>query len=124
MGARGAEGRGVPAAGPTVTAAPPIRPMAPIPRPRGRQRPAAAPCPNRAAPRGERRSRTREEGSPLAMSDVLPISVFILTYNEAGPIQDCLRSLPPVSEVIVVDSLSDDGTPAIAESLGARVIQR
>lgn len=54
------------------------------------------------------------------------ISVVIPTLNAAGwlPAQiGALRmqSLPP-AEIILVDSQSDDGTPALAEQLGCRVI--
>jgi glycosyltransferase involved in cell wall biosynthesis len=52
-------------------------------------------------------------------------SVIIPTHNEAGAIAHVLADLPPdlVSEVIVVDSNSSDGTPEIAAKMGARVIR-
>jgi len=51
------------------------------------------------------------------------VSVIIPTLNEEEVIGDVLRKIPwdTVDEVIVVDS-SDDATPKIAESYGARVI--
>ena len=52
----------------------------------------------------------------------LPLSVVILTHNESANLPRCLRALPPGVETIVVDSGSTDGTPAIAEGLGARVV--
>jgi glycosyltransferase involved in cell wall biosynthesis len=53
------------------------------------------------------------------------VSVIIPTHNEAQAIGRVLGDLPSnlVTEVIVVDSNSNDGTPQIAESMGARVIQ-
>ena len=53
------------------------------------------------------------------------VSVIIPTHNEAGAIERVLADLPPdlVTEVIVVDSNSTDGTPEIAARMGARVIQ-
>ena len=52
------------------------------------------------------------------------VSVIIPTHNEAQAIGRVLADLPPgmVSEVIVVDSNSSDGTPEIAAQMGARVI--
>lgn len=53
------------------------------------------------------------------------VSVIIPTRNEAQAIERVLADLPPdlVTEVIVVDSNSDDGTPEIAARIGARVVQ-
>ncbi len=52
------------------------------------------------------------------------VSVIIPTHNEAQAIGRVLADLPSdlVTEVIVVDSNSTDGTPDIAAKLGARVI--
>lgn len=52
------------------------------------------------------------------------VSVVIPTWNEAGAIGRVIDDLPRpmVSEVIVVDAGSADGTPEIAEARGARVI--
>lgn len=52
------------------------------------------------------------------------ISVIIPTYNEGQAIGPVLADLPPgiATEVIVVDSNSNDGTPQIAAQMGARVI--
>ena len=52
------------------------------------------------------------------------LSVIIPTHNEAQAIGRVLADLPStmVSEVIVVDSNSNDGTPQIAAQMGARVI--
>jgi len=53
------------------------------------------------------------------------VSVIIPTHNEALAIGRVLADLPSdmVTEVLVVDSNSTDGTPAIAETMGARVLQ-
>jgi glycosyltransferase involved in cell wall biosynthesis len=53
------------------------------------------------------------------------VSVIIPTHNEARAIGRVLADLPSdiATEVIVVDSNSNDGTPEIAEKLGARVVQ-
>ncbi len=53
------------------------------------------------------------------------VSVIIPTHNEAQAIGYVLADLPSslVTEVIVVDSNSSDGTPDIAAKMGARVVQ-
>jgi glycosyltransferase involved in cell wall biosynthesis len=53
------------------------------------------------------------------------VSVIIPTHNEAQAIERVLADLPLdlTTEVIVVDSNSNDGTPDIAARLGARVVQ-
>ena len=52
------------------------------------------------------------------------VSVIIPTYNEAQSIGRVLVDLPAdiVTEVLVVDSNSTDGTPEIASKMGARVL--
>ena len=63
-------------------------------------------------------------GASCSSGDCLRVSVIIPTHNEAGAIAKVLADIPPdlVTEVIVVDSNSTDGTPQIAERAGARVI--
>ena len=53
------------------------------------------------------------------------VSVIIPTRNEASSIAHVLNDLPAnlVSEVLIVDSGSIDGTPEIAARMGARVIR-
>ncbi|MBU1233348.1 MAG: glycosyltransferase family 2 protein [Proteobacteria bacterium] len=51
------------------------------------------------------------------------ISVYIIAYNEAWKIRDAINSVLWADEIVVVDSHSTDDTVAIAESLGARVVQ-
>jgi len=52
------------------------------------------------------------------------VSVIIPTRNEAQAIDRVLPDLPAdlVTEVIVIDNISTDGTPEIAARMGARVI--
>ena len=52
------------------------------------------------------------------------VSVIIPTRNEASAIRRVLADLPAdlVTEVLVVDSNSTDGTPEIAAKMGARVV--
>jgi glycosyltransferase involved in cell wall biosynthesis len=53
------------------------------------------------------------------------VSVIIPTHNEAKAIGRVLADLPSdiVTQVIVVDSNSTDGTPDVARRMGAQVIQ-
>src|SRR5690349_21600084 len=51
------------------------------------------------------------------------ISAFVLAYNEAEKIKAAVETVLWADEIVVVDSHSTDGTPQIAESLGARVVQ-
>jgi glycosyltransferase involved in cell wall biosynthesis len=57
--------------------------------------------------------------------DHVRVSVIIPTYNEAQAIERVLADLPSdlTTEVIVIDSNSNDGTPEIAARMGARVVQ-
>jgi glycosyltransferase involved in cell wall biosynthesis len=50
------------------------------------------------------------------------VSVLIPTRNEAANMEECLRSVAFADDVVVVDSLSTDGTAEIAERMGARVV--
>jgi glycosyltransferase involved in cell wall biosynthesis len=52
----------------------------------------------------------------------MKISAYIIAYNEADKIRDCINSILWVDEIIVADSYSNDGTTEIAESMGAKVI--
>jgi glycosyltransferase involved in cell wall biosynthesis len=53
------------------------------------------------------------------------VSVVVPTHNEAQSIGRVLEDLPAhlVTEVLVVDSNSTDGTPEIASKMGARVLR-
>ena len=50
------------------------------------------------------------------------ISVYIIAYNEAEKIRDCINSVLWADEIILADSHSTDGTTEIAEELGAKVV--
>lgn len=52
------------------------------------------------------------------------ISLLILAKNEECNIKECIESCPFADEIIVIDDNSDDRTKEIAESLGAKVINR
>src|SRR5947208_5213000 len=54
----------------------------------------------------------------------MKISAVIIAGNEEAKIADAVRSVDWADEVLVVDSESTDRTREIAESLGARVIER
>jgi len=56
-------------------------------------------------------------------SIVLPLSVIIITKNEARHIAACLQSVSFATEIIVLDSGSTDGTIEIARQHGAVVHQ-
>jgi len=58
------------------------------------------------------------------MADKAPLSVVILTKNEAAGIADCIRSVQWADDVLVVDDESTDETRRLAEQLGARVLMR
>ena len=53
------------------------------------------------------------------------VSVIIPTHNEAQAIRRVLADVPSdlITEVVVVDSSSSDGTPEIASQMGARVVR-
>jgi len=53
----------------------------------------------------------------------LPLTLAIITHNEADNIARCLDSVPFAAEKLVIDSGSDDDTVAIAQAHGARVMQ-
>ena len=52
------------------------------------------------------------------------ISVVVLTHDEAINIERCLASVSWAGDVLVVDSGSKDGTQALAQALGARLLHR
>lgn len=52
----------------------------------------------------------------------IPVSVIVMTRNEAVNLPACLDALGRFAEVFVVDSHSTDGTPAMARERGARVV--
>jgi len=58
------------------------------------------------------------------MSSKLPISAFVITFNEEDRLEPCLQSLAFCEEIVIVDSFSTDRTVKIAESFGAKIFQR
>ncbi|TBL80626.1 glycosyltransferase [Paenibacillus thalictri] len=57
------------------------------------------------------------------MTDNIRLSLCMIVKDEAKRIADCLQSARQlVDEIVVVDTGSTDDTPAICESLGARVL--
>lgn len=55
---------------------------------------------------------------------VFPVSLLVMTYNEAHNIGRCLDSVPFVAEKLVIDCGSTDQTQRIAERHGARVLHQ
>lgn len=56
--------------------------------------------------------------------DSTPLSVCIITYNEAENLPRCLASVAFADEIVVVDSESTDRTVEIAVQAGCRVISQ
>ena len=57
------------------------------------------------------------------MPEPVRISATIITYNEERKLEACLRSLEGVAdEIVVVDSLSTDGTRAVCERYPVRFV--
>ncbi len=54
----------------------------------------------------------------------LPLSLAVITRNEAAGIARCLDSVPFAADKLVVDCGSSDDTVAIAEAHGARVVHQ
>ena len=52
-----------------------------------------------------------------------PLTLVLITLNEAANLQRCLQSVPFVDEIVVLDSGSQDGTRELAQRLGATVHQ-
>lgn len=52
------------------------------------------------------------------------ISAIVIARNEERHIAECLESLSWADEIIVVDSFSTDGTPAISSRYAHKVVQR
>lgn len=51
-----------------------------------------------------------------------PIAGLVITFNEADRIAECLQSMLPVcQELLVIDAGSSDGTAEVARSVGAEV---
>ncbi len=60
----------------------------------------------------------------ITTTSMVQLSVVVITYNEEDNIERCLKSILSIAdEILVVDSFSTDNTVAVAESMGARVVQ-
>ena len=60
----------------------------------------------------------------MPSSNQYSLSVLVMTYNEEGNIERCLKSVLGIGdEILVLDSYSNDNTVQIAQSLGARIEQ-
>jgi len=53
-----------------------------------------------------------------------PLTLVVMTYNEAKSIGRCLDSVPFAGEKLVIDSGSTDDTVAVAQTHGARVVHQ
>ena len=51
------------------------------------------------------------------------ISAYVIAFNEEDKIEDAMKSLDWVDEVVLIDSFSKDRTADIAEKYGARIVQ-
>ena len=49
-----------------------------------------------------------------------PVSLYIITFNEAQNLRELLPTVTWADEVVVVDSFSTDGTAAVCAQFGAR----
>lgn len=54
---------------------------------------------------------------------MLPLTLAIITKDEVDRLPEAIRSVPFAAEVLVLDSGSTDGTPDLARSMGARVVE-
>jgi glycosyltransferase involved in cell wall biosynthesis len=62
-------------------------------------------------------------GFAAAMITRVPVSVIVPIKNEAANLPRCLASVKWADEIFVVDSASTDGSIAIAQQHGAKVVQ-
>jgi glycosyltransferase involved in cell wall biosynthesis len=62
-------------------------------------------------------------GFAAAMSTRVPVSVIVPIKNEAANLSRCLACVKWADEIFVVDSESADGSIAIAQQHGAKVVQ-
>lgn len=59
-----------------------------------------------------------------ALPVTLPITLLVIARNEAPAIGRCLDSVPFAAEKLVIDSGSIDGTQAVSQRHGARVVHQ
>lgn len=60
---------------------------------------------------------------PVRQRPMSPLSVTVISHNEAAHIEACLRSVQWADEIVLVDQYSSDGTSEVALELGATVYQ-
>lgn len=58
------------------------------------------------------------------MADKIPISIYVLTFNNRRTIERCLKSLDWAEELVVVDSGSTDGTYEICQRYTDKLYRR
>jgi len=58
------------------------------------------------------------------MGDRVPVSVYVLTFNNSPTVERCLKSLSWADELIVVDSFSTDDTYETCKKYTEKVYQR
>lgn len=73
---------------------------------------------------GAKSSAAGPAGVSSASVAVLPLTLLVMTRNEAANIAGCLDSVPFAQEKVVIDSGSEDNTAAIAQAHGARVVSQ
>lgn len=57
-------------------------------------------------------------------TELRPLSIVVMTYNEEGNIERCLKSVEGIGdEILILDSYSTDKTVELALKMGARVEQ-
>jgi glycosyltransferase involved in cell wall biosynthesis len=61
---------------------------------------------------------------PFTLPPQNPVSVVMITYNEAANLRRTISQLSWCDEIIVVDSFSTDGTDQIARDMGCKLIRR
>ncbi len=54
----------------------------------------------------------------------IPVSVYVLTTNNRRTIEQCLKSLSWVEELVVVDSFSQDGTYEVCKQYTDKIFQK
>lgn len=59
----------------------------------------------------------------IKMVHKLPISVYVLTYNNLRTIERCLKSLGWAEELVIVDSFSTDGTFEVCQQYTDKAIR-
>ena len=59
-----------------------------------------------------------------ATMEKVPVSVYVLTYNNRRTIEQCLKSLDWAEELVIVDSFSTDGTYEICQRHTDKTYQR